>query len=460
MIKENQRLLNQLNILSDGFIVFCSMLVAFWIRFVILRAPSGMVPLGSYVVMSLMLVPVHLITYAIFGLYGSFRKKRLHQELTLLLYANTVDLLLLITPLYVLKYMHFSRLTFGLFFLLVNLVLGTKRYCLRKILHHFRQQGYNIKHVVLVGSGIMARRYLDQVQQNKELGYQVTGYISNRSAWKDLKYLGDFSHMVKVLERFRPDEVVATLEMEEYEYLTQVIAACEKTGTKVSIIPFYAQFLPAHPQIDSLNGIPMINLRRIPLDNLGNAAMKRCMDIVGSLALIVLFSPIMLFAAIGVRLSSPGPIIFRQKRVGRNKKEFYMYKFRSMQVNAKSDVGWSTDQDPRKTRFGSFIRKFSIDELPQFFNVLKGDMSLVGPRPEIPYYVQQFKEEIPLYMVKHQVRPGITGWAQVCGLRGDTSIEDRIRHDIYYIENWTIFFDLKILFLTLFKGIVNSEKLN
>ena len=177
-----------------------------------------------------------------------------------------------------------------------------------------------------------------------------------------------------------------------------------------------------------------------------------------SLLLIVLTSPLMLFAAVGVKLSSPGPVLFRQERVGLNKKPFYMYKFRSMRVNDRQTTGWSTDNDPRKTRFGSFIRKFSIDELPQFFNVLKGDMSLVGPRPELPFFVNQFKESIPLYMVKHQVRPGITGWAQVNGFRGDTSIKGRIEHDIYYIENWTILFDIKILFMTVFR-FSNSEKL-
>ena len=188
--------------------------------------------------------------------------------------------------------------------------------------------------------------------------------------------------------------------------------------------------------------------------------MKRLLDVAGSLVLIVCTSPIMLAAAIGVRLSSPGPVIFKQERVGRNKKLFKMYKFRSMRVNADQDTGWSRDVDDRKTRFGSILRKLSIDELPQLFNVLKGDMSLVGPRPEVPHYVRQFKEQIPLYMVKHQVRPGITGWAQVNGLRGDTSIEARIRYDIYYIENWNFFFDIKILFMTLVKGIVNQEKLS
>jgi len=183
------------------------------------------------------------------------------------------------------------------------------------------------------------------------------------------------------------------------------------------------------------------------------------MDIFGSICAIILLSPVMLAAAIGVRVSSPGPVIFKQIRVGRNKKNFTMYKFRSMKVNTSENSGWTTDTDPRKTKFGSFIRKFSIDELPQFFNVLKGDMSLVGPRPELPHFVEQFKESVPLYMVKHQVRPGITGWAQVCGYRGDTSIPERIKHDIYYIENWSLLLDIKILILTVFKAFVNSEKI-
>ena len=208
--------------------------------------------------------------------------------------------------------------------------------------------------------------------------------------------------------------------------------------------------------VDEVGDVSLVNLRHIPLDNIGNAFLKRAVDIVGSLLLIVCTSPIMLFAAIGVKLSSPGPILFKQERVGLNKKPFYMYKFRSMRVNDKQNTGWSTNSDPRKTKFGSFIRKFSIDELPQFFNVLMGDMSLVGPRPELPYFVNQFKESVPLYMVKHQVRPGITGWAQVNGFRGDTSIQGRIEHDIYYIENWTLLFDIKILFMTVFK-FSNSE---
>ena len=240
------------------------------------------------------------------------------------------------------------------------------------------------------------------------------------------------------------------------DFRTMVFAVILQNG-EIAIVRIVTQ---AAVDIDSINGLPIINLRRIPLDNLGNAFLKRTMDVVGALALIVLTSPVMLFAAIGVKLSSPGPVIFKQKRVGLNKREFYMYKFRSMRVNSRSDSAWSTNSDDRKTAFGAFIRKFSIDELPQFFNVLKGDMSLVGPRPEIPHFVEQFKDEVPLYMVKHQVRPGITGWAQVNGLRGDTSIKARIQHDIFYIENWTLLLDVKILLMTLWKGIVNKEKLH
>lgn len=460
MIKENQRLLNQLNVLSDGVIIFCALMAAFFIRFVLIGTRyAGYLPVTNYVLIGLAMVPIQLTTYAVLGLYGSFRQKRLVQELGPLFWSNVLTVGLLLVALFLGKFVDFSRLTLGLFFMLETVGLSLKRYLLRRVLRHYRQMGYNQKHVLLVGGGATAQRYWHTTMQDRELGYLVTGYVSDRPDWRETLCLGPFSQLERLIDEYSPDEVVVALEVEEYRQLTAVIAACEKTGVKVSIVPFYADYLPAQPQIDSLNGLPMINLRRIPLDNFGNSALKRCMDVVGSLVLIVLTSPIMLVAAIGVKLSSPGPIIFRQKRVGRNKKEFYMYKFRSMRVNDGSNTQWSRDRDPRKTAFGSFIRKCSVDELPQFFNVLKGDMSLVGPRPEIPFYVEQFKEEIPLYMVKHQVRPGITGWAQVCGLRGDTSIQERIAHDIFYIENWSIFFDLKILLLTLFKGMVNSEKL-
>ena len=277
---------------------------------------------------------------------------------------------------------------------------------------------------------------------------------------ESVRYLGGYDKMEVTLDEPGIDEVVVALDAAEMHMLTRAFAACDKHGTRITMVPFYNDYLPARPTIDVLGDCKLINIRQTPFDNILNAFIKRAMDVVGSLVLIVLTSPIMLGVAIGVKLSSPGPIIFKQERVGLNKRPFMMYKFRSMRVNAAEDSAWSTNSDPRKTRFGSIIRKFSLDELPQFFNVLKGDMSLVGPRPEIPFHVEHFKEEIPRYLVRQQVRPGLTGWAQINGLRGDTDIAERIRYDIWYIENWTVALDIKILFRTVFGGkMVNDEKI-
>lgn len=206
-------------------------------------------------------------------------------------------------------------------------------------------------------------------------------------------------------------------------------------------------------------GLPVIHIRYVPLTDSFNAALKRVIDLFGAVVALILFSPIMLLTAIAIRLTSPGPIIFSQERIGRHNKPFKMYKFRSMELQPPEEEKkeWTVQSDPRITGVGRLIRRMSIDELPQLINVLRGDMSLVGPRPERPFFVEQFKEEIPRYMVKHQVRPGMTGWAQINGYRGDTSIRKRIEHDLYYIENWTVGFDFKILFLTFFKGFINRN---
>ena len=457
MIKENQRVLNIINILTDGFIILLSMPIAYFIRFTLMSGGVESYPLRTYLILTCALLPVYLASYAALGLYRSFRHTRLYRELTLLYLANLAVIGVLLMGLFLFRLINISRLTIFYFFLAQTLGLTAKRVLLRGLLRYYRSRGYNQKYVLLVGSSSAAQKYINTISASRELGYTIIGYIAPHDSLKGTPYLGDFSRLHRYLDRRSVDEVVAALDIEDYGHMPKIIEGCEKAGTKLSIIPIFADYIPAHPKFDDLNGIPLMNIRRIPLDNMANAFLKRGFDIVGSLLLIILTSPIMLATAIGVKLSSPGPILFRQERVGRGKKPFIMYKFRSMRVNEEETSGWSTRSDPRKTRFGSFIRKFSIDEFPQFFNVLKGDMSLVGPRPEVPFYVNQFKEEIPLYMVKHQVRPGITGWAQVNGYRGDTSIKGRIEHDIYYIENWNFLFDLQILFLTVVKGFVNDE---
>ena len=247
--------------------------------------------------------------------------------------------------------------------------------------------------------------------------------------------------------------------LSDYDYLEGVVDICEKSGVHTKFIPDYSSLIPSRPYTEDLMGLPVINIRYVPLTNTGNMVIKRAMDIVGSIFGIIITSPIMLISAILVKLSSPGPVIFKQERVGLHNKPFYMYKFRSMamQTAAEEKKGWTVRNDPRVTGIGKVLRRTSIDELPQLFNILKGDMSLVGPRPERPQFVEKFKEEIPRYMVKHQVRPGLTGWAQVNGLRGDSSIKKRIEYDIYYIENWTIGFDIKIILMTFFTGFINKN---
>ncbi len=457
MIKENQRLLNQLHVLSDGVLVFVSMLLAYWVRFSLMGGIEG-IPFFYYVALGGTAAALCLLSYAMAGLYESYRSIRFHREAARLLSVTAMDTALLVAILFVFHLNNMSRWTLVLFFCFTSGLLLMKRAFLRLLLRRFRAKGYNLKHIVLVGSGPAAENYLKKVAAQKNLGFLVDGVVCDGGTWGVLPLLGGYDQLEELLNQRKPDEVVLAIPGADNGRMPSLISVCEKTGTKVSIIPFYAAHLPSNPQVDNLDGLPLINLRRIPLDNLGNAFLKRAEDICGALILIILTSPLMVFAAIGVKLSSPGPILFRQERVGRNKRPFKMYKFRSMRVNAKEATGWSTNADPRKTRFGSLIRKLSIDELPQFFNVLKGDMSLVGPRPEIPHFVEQFRENIPRYMVKHQVRPGITGWAQVCGFRGDTSIEGRIEHDLYYIENWSLLFDVKILLMTVFRA-VNGEKL-
>lgn len=459
MIKENQKLLNQLHVVTDGIILFLSFPVAFLIRFYVFSGIIS-VPLSNYLTLAAIYTAAQLYTYAAFGLYRSFRGTRLRVELTKLWKATLLDTVMLQSLLFLSWGVNYSRWVLGIAFLLSGTVLSGKRAVLRKLLRSFRQRGYNRKHILVLGSGALAKRYLQEVWNDKELGYHPIGYVDScMSKGKNgLRRLGGFEDLASILERSRPDEVVSAIEGEDFYRTSEIIALCEAAGVKLSIIPFYAEYMPSNPQFDDLNGLPMLNIRRIPLDNWANAFFKRAMDVIGSALLLIVTSPVMLICAVGVKLSSPGPVIFRQERIGLGKKPFYMYKFRSMRMNDTQDTAWSRNRDDRKTAFGSFMRKCSLDELPQFWNVLKGDMSLVGPRPEIPHFVEQFRNEVPLYMVKHQVRPGITGWAQVNGCRGDTSIQERIEHDIYYIEHWSLWFDLQILFTTVFGGkFLNDE---
>lgn len=458
MIKENQNLLNKINVLSDIVILFISMVVSYFIRFKLFYHGDSYIKLDMYILFTIYMIPLYSILYVFFNLYEPIRTSKFSKECSKIITLNIILITIALSSLFVFKFIHISRLVVVIFYFVNTGLIIAKRGFLRRSLSNMRAKGLNLKHILIVGSGKTAFEYLNVIQTNKNYGYQYSGYVSNSSNFQEKKY-GDYSDLLDILYKYKFDEVVCALDLEDAAYLEKIVSDCEKSGTKISIIPFCYKYIPSQPYIDQIGNLPLINIRRIPLDNLGNAFMKRILDICGSLFLIAVTSPLMLITALIIKCTSKGPVIFKQERVGLNKEIFTMYKFRSMKVNSEETTGWSTNNDPRKTRFGSFIRKFSIDELPQFFNVLKGDMSLVGPRPELPHFVDEFKDEIPLYMVKHQVKPGITGLAQINGFRGDTSIKKRIEFDIHYIENWNILMDIEILFKTAFKGFKNNEKL-
>lgn len=283
--------------------------------------------------------------------------------------------------------------------------------------------------------------------------------VERGTIYKGVKVIGAVENLPIILPQNKLDEIAITLSLDKYSDLEHIVNMCEKSGVHTKFIPDYYNIIPTRPYTEDLLGLPVINIRNVPLTNFFNSFIKRAVDIVGALFAILIFSPIMLLTAILVKVTSEGPILYSQERVGLHNRKFKMYKFRSMEVQTpREEQGcWTVKNDPRVTPIGRIIRSTSIDELPQLFNVLMGDMSLVGPRPERPFFVEKFQEEIPRYMVKHQVRPGITGWAQINGLRGDTSIKKRIEYDLYYIENWTLAFDIKILFLTIFTGFVNKN---
>lgn len=413
------------------------------------------------------IVPVYLLLYTIFHLFTPKRVQGRRLEFANICKANFIGLLLMALVLFLggkNPYLYnYSRKLVVVFFFANTAMETIERNLIRIALHYIRSKGYNQKHLLLVGYSRMAERFIDRVLLNPEWGYQIKGILDDHREWgsqyRGISILGTISDLEGILEFNELDEIAITLSIREYDKLEHIVEACEKSGVHTKFIPDYNQFIPTRPYMEDIQGIPVINIRHVPLNDPLNAAIKRTIDLFGAVVALVLFSPIMLATAFLVKLTSKGPVLYCQERVGLHNRPFKMYKFRSMEVQNPGDEKskWTTPHDPRVTPIGHFIRKTSIDEMPQLFNVLAGSMSLVGPRPERPFFVERFKEEVPRYMIKHQVRPGMTGWAQVNGLRGDTSIEKRIEHDLYYIENWTPGLDFKILFLTFFKGFINKN---
>lgn len=464
MIEDNQKFLNRIHVLADACVIAVSYLLAWFIQFhFFIVEGTGKLPFATYMSALIFVIPGYLLLYYAFNLYTTKRVQGRRLEIGNVIKANTIGLLLFLGVLYLIKEENFSRKMIALFYAINICAEVLMRNFIRMALVNIRRKGMNLKHVILVGYSRATEEYIDRIKQNPQWGYLIRGVLDDNveagTMYKGIKVIGRIENLMVILPQNRLDEIAITLGLNEYYKLEHIVSLCEKSGVHTKFIPDYNNIIPTKPYTEDLLGLPVINIRHVPLSNTFNMMVKRIVDIIGSIILVVLLSPLLLIISIMVKLTSPGPLIFKQERVGLHNRHFSMYKFRSMEVQKESieKTGWTVKNDPRITGFGKFIRKTSIDEFPQLFNVLKGDMSLVGPRPERPQFVEKFREEIPRYMVKHQVRPGMTGWAQVSGYRGDTSIKRRIEYDLYYIENWTFGFDIKILILTIFKGFINKN---
>ena len=467
MIKDNQKVFNRLHVVLDALIIAFSYMLAWYLKFASpfsdIDKSVGVLSMLTYFEMLVVIVPGYLILYYAFNLYTPKRTTVHRYEVINIIQANTVGLILLMAGWYLISQIHFSRSMMALFYILNIIFTTLGRLLIRHLLQYFREKGYNLKYILLVGYSRAAEEYINRINSNPQWGYVVRGILDDHvpagTLYKGVKVIGTIGNLLYILPENKLDEIAITLSLADYDNLEHIVDMCEKSGVHTKFIPDYNSLFPSRPYTEDLMGLPVVNIRYVPLSNTLNWCIKRLMDLIIAAAALVVASPVMVIAAVLVKLTSKGPVIFKQERIGLHNKPFKMYKFRTMKVqkSAEEQKGWTTKDDPRVTKVGKFLRRTSIDELPQLFNILKGDMSVVGPRPERPQFVEKFKEEIPRYMVKHQVRPGLTGLAQVNGYRGDTSIKKRIEYDIFYIENWTISFDVKIILMTFFTGFINKN---
>ncbi|MBO4910929.1 MAG: undecaprenyl-phosphate glucose phosphotransferase [Lachnospiraceae bacterium] len=463
MIRKNQEFINGVNIILDMMVVIFSYVFASWLRLEYFKGQStNMAAISAKTILLAAAYSVVLIfLLSLFEFYNTTRTRRLLWKAKTIFICVTISILLATALLFIFRLVEFSRGVLLAFYFITLFLLIAKYTFMRLVLRRFRGKGFNLKHIIVIGTGELARQFKRNIEREPELGYKIKGFIGDKTTLlDDNEYLGGLDDLDQVIASPEISEAIIAVGAEDSSKIRKIISVCERNGVRYSVIPFYNDIIPANPVIEMVGDSKLIMMRSNRLENIGWAILKRSFDLLGSLFGLILLSPLFIVIAIGVKCSSPGPIFFRQIRVGYQRREFEMLKFRSLKVNDEENTAWSKDTDPRRTKFGTFIRKTSLDELPQLINVLKGEMSLIGPRPELPHFVDQFKETIPFYMVKHQVKPGMTGWAQVNGYRGDTSIQKRIELDLWYIENWSPGLDLHILAKTFFGGLINSEKLD
>lgn len=466
MFKQHPRLFQLTLVLGDLLLTFSAFVSAFYLRFYSgFFAVANIPDYNDYLLLCLVAPVFAVVVFQFLDIYQTRRIESIFVDLLPVLNTSVILVLLLSAVTFFYRETSFSRLTFLLFGFTFFILISLERIFIRSALKYLRMRGFNVKRLLLIGAGEIADRVIDSLMRNKSYGYQIVGIADDQHANSyfpkphGVKIIGRTKELNKIVHEHQIDKVIITMPVRAYDKICRIVEKCEKEGVESEIVPDYFKIIQPKTKVKNLDGLPIVSIRSLPTDEVGYTVAKRIFDIAFSSFVMLLGAPVLLLIALAVKLTSPGPVFFCQERIGINRRRFKMYKFRTMRVapTKESDVTWTTSDDGRRTWIGTFLRKSSLDELPQFWNVLRGDMSIVGPRPERPYFAQQFKNRFPKYMVRHQIKTGITGWAQVNGWRGDTSIQKRLEFDLYYLENWSFLFDLKIIGLTLFKGLINNN---
>ena len=451
-----------ITLVADGALLYGGFVAAYFVRLYadpltslhLLAVPPLIFSWEDYLNLILPIIVVWLCIFLFSGLYHLEKTRELGAEIRLLFSALNTGVVVYVIVTFFRGEQLFSRLIIIYAWVLCLLLIGVGRIVLRAVRKYLRRFGFGIKNILVIGTDPTAEQLLEGFRQRDIWNYRIVGVVPTKQLKQKklcgFPVIGSLQSIEELVKKNDIGEVILTLSSLDQEAVLQIITTCKEHDIRFTFVPDMLQLLSSYNTTAMINGLPLISIRKTPLQGY-NLGLKRSFDLAVSLLITILISPILLIITTLVKLTSPGPIFIRQERIGLDGMVFQTYKFRSMTKDAHGKGGrfWTVKDDPRITPVGKYLRKFNLDELPQLFNVLSGEMSLVGPRPEQPRFVEEFKKQIPRYMDRHGVKAGMTGWAQVNGWRGDTSIEERVRYDIYYLENWSIWFDIRILFKTL-----------
>ena len=466
MLKKHGQLFLTIAIFFDSIVISFSWLASFYIHFKTSFGPPPRSVTPDIEIYLVALIPVLIVfmsSIRLCGLYQPQRGKLLNKYFFNVIKVTSISVLLLAAITFFYREGSFSRFVAIYFFCLVTTLMVVSHLLVHLILKKIRTLGFNVRYVLIVGTGVLAQSVVEKINLHSEYGFNIIGLLTSQpeelnNEFGGVRVLGTFSEISAVIHKYGIDQLFLALPLDAYDEMEGILDSLGEETVDIKVVPDLLKFMNLQSGVEDLDGLPIVNLSESPLHG-WNIVVKRISDIIFSSIFIIVSSPFLILIAIIIKFESAGSIIYTQKRVGLDGNIFEMFKFRSMQVGAEDETGpiWASKEDNRRTRLGTFLRKTSIDELPQLFNVFMGDMSLVGPRPERQVFVEKFKKSIPKYMLRLKMKAGLTGWAQVNGWRGNTSLDKRIEFDLYYIKHWSLLLDLKIIFMTLWKGFVNPH---